>query len=85
MFALTECFSYAITFVQFLIDEKGKKYLDTRNNVAHVGHCNLKVAAAVAKQVFEINTNTRYYDILTQCIIDFDKVKSSVSTFHKCF
>lgn len=43
-----------------LIDEKGHAYLDTRNNVAHVGHNRLEVVKAVTKQIQELNTNTRY-------------------------
>ena len=45
---------------QRLFDEAGVSYLDTRNNVGHVGHANPKVAAAVAAQVGQLNTNTRY-------------------------
>ncbi|KAJ8601895.1 hypothetical protein CTAYLR_002664 [Chrysophaeum taylorii] len=41
-------------------DEKGRAYLDTRNNVAHVGHAHPAVARAVATQVHTLNTNTRY-------------------------
>ena len=43
-----------------LIDESGRRFLDTRNNVAHVGHACPAVAAAVCAQVAELNTNTRY-------------------------
>ena len=43
-----------------LFDERGVAYLDTRNNVGHVGHTHPRVAAAVARQVGTINTNTRY-------------------------
>eukprot|EP00931_Biecheleriopsis_adriatica_P105615 TRINITY_DN80177_c0_g1_i1.p1 TRINITY_DN80177_c0_g1~~TRINITY_DN80177_c0_g1_i1.p1 ORF type:complete len:468 (-),score=104.06 TRINITY_DN80177_c0_g1_i1:32-1414(-) len=43
-----------------LFDERGNAYLDTRNNVCHVGHAHPRVAAAVAEQVSELNTNTRY-------------------------
>ena len=32
----------------FLFDEKGKAYLDTRNNVCHVGHQHPAVVRAVA-------------------------------------
>ncbi|CAK9033653.1 unnamed protein product, partial [Durusdinium trenchii] len=35
-------------------------YLDTRNNVCHVGHSHPRVARAVAQQVEQLNTNTRY-------------------------
>lgn len=43
-----------------LVDQNGVSYLDTRNNVAHVGHCHPKVVAAVQNQVAILNTNTRY-------------------------
>ena len=43
-----------------LIDENGRSYLDTRNNVGHVGHSHPRVVAAVAAQAAAINTNTRY-------------------------
>ncbi len=43
-----------------LVDQNGVSYLDTRNNVAHVGHCHPKVVAAIRDQVSELNTNTRY-------------------------
>jgi 4-aminobutyrate aminotransferase-like enzyme len=43
-----------------LIDESGRRFIDTRNNVAHVGHAHPAVAAAVADQVATLNTNTRY-------------------------
>ena len=45
---------------QYLIDEAGVRHLDTRNNVAHVGHAHPRVARAVAAQAAELNTNTRY-------------------------
>ena len=38
----------------------GQKYLDTRNNVCHVGHTNRRVADAVGRQALRLNTNTRY-------------------------
>jgi len=41
-------------------DSSGTWFLDTRNNVCHVGHCNRRVARAVARQVALVNTNTRY-------------------------
>ena len=34
-----------------LVDEAGRVFLDTRNNVAHVGHANEHVARAVSEQV----------------------------------
>eukprot|EP00668_Euglena_longa_P014661 GGOE01018660.1.p1 GENE.GGOE01018660.1~~GGOE01018660.1.p1 ORF type:complete len:451 (-),score=108.98 GGOE01018660.1:48-1400(-) len=44
----------------YLYDEHGQSYLDTRNNVAHVGHAHPTVAAAIADQAAELSTNTRY-------------------------
>ena len=43
-----------------LVDESGRVFLDTRNNVAHVGHAHPRVARAVAAQALALNTNTRY-------------------------
>lgn len=43
-----------------LYDDEGKEYLDTRNNVCHVGHAHPRVAQAVSQQVSTLNTNTRY-------------------------
>jgi 4-aminobutyrate aminotransferase-like enzyme len=45
---------------QYLIDDSGKRYLDTVNNVAHVGHENARVVAAGQNQMAVLNTNTRY-------------------------
>ena len=45
---------------QYLIDQFGKKYLDTVNNVAHVGHENYSVVKAGQDQMALINTNSRY-------------------------
>ena len=42
------------------MDESGIAFLDTRNNVAHVGHCHPHVIQAVQEQVATLNTNTRY-------------------------
>jgi len=44
----------------WLIDEKGKKFLDVYNNVAHVGHSNPRVTEAITLQSNKLNTNTRY-------------------------
>ena len=43
-----------------LIDNWGRKYLDTVNNVAHVGHENPRVVKAGQKQMALLNTNSRY-------------------------
>ncbi|MBD3414812.1 MAG: aminotransferase class III-fold pyridoxal phosphate-dependent enzyme [Candidatus Aminicenantes bacterium] len=47
-------------FMQYLYDEKGKKYLDARNNVPHIGHCHPKVNKTAHQQMCVLNTNTRY-------------------------
>lgn len=44
----------------YLYDNLGRAYLDTVNNVAHVGHCHPRVVAAGQKQMAVLNTNTRY-------------------------
>lgn len=43
-----------------LYDSDGRDFLDTRNNVCHVGHQHPAVVAAVQRQVATVNTNTRY-------------------------
>eukprot|EP00746_Dinoflagellata_sp_MGD_P008857 gnl/MRDRNA2_/MRDRNA2_117784_c0_seq1.p1 gnl/MRDRNA2_/MRDRNA2_117784_c0~~gnl/MRDRNA2_/MRDRNA2_117784_c0_seq1.p1 ORF type:complete len:491 (-),score=78.15 gnl/MRDRNA2_/MRDRNA2_117784_c0_seq1:38-1453(-) len=43
-----------------LFDDEGNSYLDTRNNVCHVGHAHPTVAYAVSQQISVLNTNTRY-------------------------
>lgn len=45
---------------QYLMDQFGRKYLDTVNNVAHVGHENYNVVKAGQQQMSLINTNSRY-------------------------
>ena len=44
----------------YLFDETGRKYLDTVNNVAHVGHEHPRVVKAGQDQMAILNTNTRY-------------------------
>lgn len=46
--------------MQYLIDAEGQKYLDTVNNVAHVGHEHPRVVEAGQAQMGILNTNTRY-------------------------
>lgn len=46
--------------MQYLISDIGRKYLDTVNNVAHVGHEHPRVVNAGQKQMAVLNTNTRY-------------------------
>jgi 4-aminobutyrate aminotransferase-like enzyme/Ser/Thr protein kinase RdoA (MazF antagonist) len=45
---------------QYLFDEMGNKYIDSYNNVAHVGHCHPHVVNAIQNQITVLNTNTRY-------------------------
>jgi 4-aminobutyrate aminotransferase-like enzyme/Ser/Thr protein kinase RdoA (MazF antagonist) len=45
---------------QYLMNQFGRKYLDTVNNVAHVGHENYSVVKAGQEQMALINTNSRY-------------------------
>lgn len=47
-------------FMQYLYNENGRRFLDTVNNVAHVGHQHPKVVKAAQRQVGILNTNTRY-------------------------
>lgn len=42
----------------FLMDQYGRQYLDTVNNVAHVGHEHPKVVKAGQDQMALINTNS---------------------------
>ncbi len=44
----------------YLFDREGCRYLDTVNNVAHVGHANPRVTRAIVRQSRVLNTNTRY-------------------------
>lgn len=45
---------------QYLFDDMGNRYIDSYNNVAHVGHCHPAVVKAVQDQAAVLNTNTRY-------------------------
>jgi 4-aminobutyrate aminotransferase-like enzyme/Ser/Thr protein kinase RdoA (MazF antagonist) len=44
----------------YLYDRHARRYLDTLNNVAHVGHQHPKVVEAISRQAAVLNTNTRY-------------------------
>ena len=59
---------------QYLIDAVGRKYLDTVNNVAHVGHEHPTVVKAAQQQIAILNTNSRYLheniNLLAQEILD---------------
>ena len=43
-----------------LYDSDGREFLDSRNNVSHLGHQHPAVVSAVQRQVATLNTNTRY-------------------------
>jgi 4-aminobutyrate aminotransferase-like enzyme len=47
-------------YMQYLYDHTGRAYLDTVNNVCHVGHCHPRVVKAAKQQIAALNTNTRY-------------------------
>lgn len=47
-------------FMQYLYNQKGQRFLDTVNNVPHVGHQNPRVVRAAQKQIAVFNSNTRY-------------------------
>lgn len=47
-------------FGPYLYDENARRYLDTVNNVAHVGHEHPVVVKAGQQQMALLNTNTRY-------------------------
>jgi len=47
-------------YKQHLYDNTGRRYLDTANNVPHVGHQHPRVTKAAMSQFSILNTNTRY-------------------------
>ena len=47
-------------FMQHLYDDEGRVYLDSVNNVPHVGHGHPRVVDAVRRQIGVLNTNSRY-------------------------
>ncbi|MCW9036646.1 aminotransferase class III-fold pyridoxal phosphate-dependent enzyme, partial [Altibacter sp.] len=68
----------------YLIDVWGRKYLDTANNVNHVGHQHPKVVAAGQRQMAVLNTNTRY---LHEAIVQYaeallEKLPKELSVLH---
>ncbi|WP_378942202.1 aminotransferase class III-fold pyridoxal phosphate-dependent enzyme [Mesorhizobium sp. ANAO-SY3R2] len=61
---LSISYSEPIKFVRgegvWLIDDRGRAYLDCFNNVCHLGHAHPQVVEAIASQAAKLNTNTRY-------------------------
>lgn len=55
-------------FMQYLYEEDESAYLDTVNNVCHVGHAHPDVVKAGQNQMAILNTNTRY---LHETIIEY--------------
>ncbi|RLD84181.1 MAG: aminotransferase class III [Bacteroidetes bacterium] len=52
---------------QYMYDNQGNTFLDTRNNIPHVGHNHPRVVAAGQRKMAQLNTNTRYlYDEITE-------------------
>lgn len=47
-------------YLQYLYARDGRRYLDTVNNVPHVGHQHPRIVRAAQKQMAILNTNTRY-------------------------
>ena len=47
-------------FGTYLYDQTARRYLDTVNNVAHLGHQHPRVVRAISEQQAVLNTNTRY-------------------------
>ena len=44
----------------WMYDEYGNAYLDTINNVTHVGHSNPRITRAATQQLAKLNTNSRF-------------------------
>lgn len=69
---LSISYSEPIKFVRgdgvWLIDHRGRAYLDCFNNVCHLGHSHPDMVEAIARQVGRLNTNTRY---LHDLIVDY--------------
>ncbi len=68
----------------YLIDIEGQKYLDTVNNVNHVGHQHPKVVNARQKQMAVLNTNTRYLheEIIAYAEALLKKLPPHISVIH---
>ncbi|MDC1312409.1 aminotransferase class III-fold pyridoxal phosphate-dependent enzyme [Flavobacteriaceae bacterium] len=68
----------------YLIDTWGEKYLDTVNNVAHVGHEHPAVVKAAQEQIALLNTNTRYLNqnIITYTKALLEKLPPELSVLH---
>ena len=47
-------------YMQYLYDATGRRFLDSVNNVPHLGHQHPAVVEAICRQAAVLNTNTRY-------------------------
>jgi 4-aminobutyrate aminotransferase-like enzyme len=70
----------------WLIDADGGRYLDTYNNVPHIGHSHPAVVAAVQSQIADLNIHTRY---LHDTILDYAEkllatFEPALDTAHFC-
>jgi 4-aminobutyrate aminotransferase-like enzyme/Ser/Thr protein kinase RdoA (MazF antagonist) len=57
-------------WMQYLIDDTGRVFLDAVNNVPHVGHSHPRVTRAAQDQMAVLNTNTRY---LHDYLVDYSQ------------
>jgi len=53
----------------YLVDDAGARYLDSRNNVASIGHQHPRWLAAVCAQLARTNTNARYLHPLREALV----------------
>ena len=69
---------------QYLYDPHGRKYLDTANNVPHVGHQHPRVVEAAQQQIAVLNTNTRYLheEILAYAEELYEKLPPQLEVIH---
>ena len=47
-------------YLQYLYNQQGRRFLDTVNNVPHVGHQHPRIVQAAQRQMAVFNSNTRY-------------------------
>jgi 4-aminobutyrate aminotransferase-like enzyme/Ser/Thr protein kinase RdoA (MazF antagonist) len=68
----------------YLIDIYGRNYLDTVNNVNHVGHQHPEVVKAAQSQMAVLNTNTRYLhpEIIAYSKALLNKLPEELSVLH---
>lgn len=68
----------------FLLDQHANKYLDTVNNVAHVGHEHPMVVKTAQGQIALLNTNSRYlHENMNRCAKEIlDTLPPELSVVH---